>query len=183
MPWSIAFLSAGTTALASLAEMAIASTFCEVSVLMYDTCDDALASDGPTSLASEPSALTASTPPLSEIVKYGLLTCLGRKAMFRPSLTSPPVAAVGVALDELELDELWLSSFVEPHAVTASVETRTHVRLTNVRLKRGMTLLWLWLGNMGGSRRGRVAALLEARPEARPEDRQQQQAAGDDGED
>src|SRR3954470_6089427 len=103
--------------------MAIASTCCEASVLMYETCDDALASDGPTSLASEPRALTASTPPLSEIVKYGLLTCLGRKAMFRPSLTSPPVAAVVVALlDELELEELSLSSFVEPHADTASVE-------------------------------------------------------------
>src|SRR4051794_15736344 len=150
MPWSIAFLSAGTTALASLAEMAIASTFCEVSVLMYDTCDDALASDGPTSLASEPSALTASTPPLSEIVKYGLLTCLGRKAMFRPSLTSPPVAAVVVALDELELDELvLLSSFVEPHAVMASAGARTHAKVTNVRLIRGMTLLWWLTGNIG----------------------------------
>src|SRR3954470_17140548 len=107
--------------------MAIASTCCEASVLMYETCDDALASDGPTSLASEPSALTASTPPLSEIVKYGLLTCLGRNATFRPFLTSPPVAAVLVELLVLELDELEsLSSFVEPHAVMANAGARTH---------------------------------------------------------
>src|SRR3954454_16751680 len=113
MPWALAFCSAGTTALGSLAEMTIASCFCVVSVLMYDTCDDAVASDGPTRLNSPLTALTASSPPLSEIVKYGLLICLGRKAIFRPGLISAPppplevlsLVAAGVALDSLSLVE------------------------------------------------------------------------------
>src|SRR3954454_24945670 len=118
MPWALAFCSAGTTALGSLAEMTIASCFCVVSVLMYDTCDEAVASDGPTRLNSPLSAVTASSPPLSEIVKYGLLICLGRKAIFRPGLIAPPAAAsvafaAGVAADSLDV-----SSFVEPHAAT-----------------------------------------------------------------
>src|SRR4051794_26859470 len=128
--------------------MAIASTCCEASVLMYDTCDDALASDGPTSLADEPSALTASTPPLSEIVKYGLLTCLGRNAICRPFLIVPPLAPVLVLLDDAPVELLSVLFLVEPHAATASVDARTHARLTNVRLKRGMTLLLWFSGNI-----------------------------------
>src|SRR3954465_871643 len=120
MPAALAFSSAGTTALGSFALITIASCFCVVSVLMYDTCDEAVASDGPTRLYSPLTALTASSPPLSEIVKYGLLICLGRKAIFSPSLIDPlpPDAAsvfAGVAAG-------WLSvlSFVDPQAVTPS---------------------------------------------------------------
>src|SRR4051794_13276865 len=122
MPWERAFLSAGTTAFGSLAEMTIAFWRCEVSVLMYDTCDEALASDGPTRLNTPFTELTASSPPLSDTVKYGLLICLGRKAILRPSL----IGALGSAFDDafellepLELDSLELS-FVEPQADTPS---------------------------------------------------------------
>src|SRR3954470_5055893 len=124
MPWALAFCSAGTTALGSLAEMTIASCFCVVSVLMYDTCDDAVASDGPTRLNSPLSALTASWPPLSEIVKYGLLICLGRNAIFRPDLSSPPPPAAGVLADEAPepLDDSFsVLSLVDPHALTVSM--------------------------------------------------------------
>src|SRR3954452_9596153 len=117
MPCDIARLSDGTTAFGSLAEIAIALTFCEVSVLMYETCDDALASDGPTRLPLSPSSLSAFRPPLSEIVKYALLTCLGRNATFSPFLIEafafavPPEAALPL-VDVLEL-------LVDPHAATA----------------------------------------------------------------
>src|SRR5215210_7729003 len=118
MPCDLARLSEGTTAFGSLAEMAIASTFCEVSVLMYETCDDAFASEGPTRLPSPLTSLTASRPPLSEIVKYGLLICLGRKAIFSPDLISALLSACPV---DAELPfELPLSSFVEPHAAIGS---------------------------------------------------------------
>src|SRR4051795_6366289 len=122
MPWALAFCSAGTTALGSLAEMTIASCFCVVSVLMYDTCDEAVASDGPTRLYSPLSALTASSPPLSEIVKYGLLICLGRKAIFRPSLICPPPpdAAASCVLAGAGVDSVDVSSLVEPQALTPS---------------------------------------------------------------
>src|SRR5436190_18798239 len=89
MPELIAFLSAGTTAFGSFAEIAIALTFCVVSVLMYDTCEEAVASDGPTRLNFSPSEVTACLPPLSEIVKYGLLICLGRNAIVSPFLGAP----------------------------------------------------------------------------------------------
>src|SRR3954462_2144619 len=127
MPCARALSSAGTTALGSLAEMTIASCFCVVSGLMYDTCDEAVASDGPTRLNVPLTALTASSPPLSEIVKYGLLICFGRNAIFRPDLISPPPAA-GVfaddAPDPLD-DSLSVLSFVDPHAVTVSMPAAT----------------------------------------------------------
>src|SRR5881628_622466 len=109
MPAARAFCSAGTTAFGSLAEITIASCFCVVSVLMYDTCDGAVASDVPTRWSSPLTALTASAPPLSEIVKYGLLICLGRKAIFRPDLIEPPpAAAVAGAAGADELSALSL---------------------------------------------------------------------------
>src|SRR3954453_18549773 len=120
MPAALAFSSAGTTAFGSFALITIASCFCVVSVLMYDTCEDALASDGPTRLYSPLTALTASSPPLSETVKYGLLICLGRKAIFSPSLIDPlppPEDWAGVEAGALELSVL---SFVDPQAVTPS---------------------------------------------------------------
>src|SRR5689334_16028222 len=104
MPEFIAFLSAGTTALASLAEIAIAPTFWVVSVLMYGTCAVGAVSDGPTRLNFAPSPSTAVLPPLSEIVKYGLFSCLGRNA----TVTSEALlaAAVAVELAAGVLDEL-----------------------------------------------------------------------------
>src|SRR3954453_15127086 len=118
MPAALAFSSAGTTAFGSFALITIASCFCVVSVLMYDTCDEALASDGPTRLYSPLTALTASSPPLSEIVKYGLLICLGRKAIFKPGLIAPPPEAASVfAGAGVELD---VSSLVDPQALTPS---------------------------------------------------------------
>src|SRR3954447_4501845 len=124
MPCDIARFSEGTTAFGSLAEIAMASTFCEVRVLMYETCDDALASDGPTRLPSPPSVLTASSPPLSEIAKYGLLSCLGRKAIFRPFLTSPPALLAGcVEVEAGVADELDSLLFVEPQAARTSAAT------------------------------------------------------------
>src|SRR3954471_1321726 len=140
MPWALAFCSAGTTALGSLAEMTIASCFCVVSVLMYDTCDDAVASDGPTRLNSPLTALTASIPPLSEIVKYGLLICLGRKAIFSPDLICALLSAWPD--DELEppLDEL-LSFLVEPQAPISSAAASAAVATLNLRV---MFLPW-WL--------------------------------------
>src|SRR5881628_1889525 len=103
--------------------MAIADTFCVVSVLMYDTWDDAVASDGPTRLNVSPSDVTACLPPLSDTVKYGLLTCLGRNA-----IVSLPDEFFGVDFVELALPEPELLSvllLVEPHAATASARTGT----------------------------------------------------------
>src|SRR4051812_9678129 len=150
MPAALAFCSAGTTAFGSLAEMTIASCFCVVSVLMYDTCDEAVASDGPTRLYSPLRALTASSPPLSEIVKYGLLICLGRKAIFRPSLICPPpppeeasLVAAGVAADSL-------SSLVEPHAATANALNTAKAAIPRVAIDVDISLLtgvfrWWWV--------------------------------------
>src|SRR4051812_20032344 len=87
---------------------------------MYDTCDEALASDGPTRLYSPLTALTASSPPLSEIVKYGLLIALGRKAIFSPSLIWPPPAAAASVLAGAGVDSVDVSSLVEPQALTPS---------------------------------------------------------------
>ena len=73
---------------------------------------------GPTSLYFSPSSSRAFLPPLSEVVKYGLLTCLGRKPTVRPFFS----VASGFALPALAAGpELSLTSFfvVPPHAVAA----------------------------------------------------------------
>src|SRR6201991_4582133 len=157
MPAARAFCSAGTTAFGSLAEMTIASCFCVVSVLMYDTCDDAVASDGPTRLNSPLSALTASSPPLSEIVKYGLLICFGRKAIFRPSLIAPPpeaAVAVAAGADDVLLSVL---SLVEPQAATPrALVTATAV---SAYLSIGILLRTSWYWRVGLPCRVRGAGL------------------------
>src|SRR4051794_17083407 len=154
MPAALAFSSAGTTAFGSLAEMTIASCFCVVSVLMYDTCEDAVASGGPTRLNSPPKAFVASSPPLSEIVKYGLLICFGRKAIFRPGLISPPAAALVAALVAagVAADSLSLLSFVEPQAATTNALATAKAAIprepimVDISLLTGVTRLWWVLG-------------------------------------
>src|SRR5205814_1506736 len=147
MPWDIARLSDGTTALGSLAEMAIALTRCEVSVLMYDTCDDALASDGPTRLPCSPSCLSAVSPPLSEIVKYGLLTCLGRNAIFSPFLIE--ALALACPPDALEPELVELLLLVEPQAAIANAAVSAAAATPILRV---MTLLrWFAVGRDGAA--------------------------------
>src|SRR3954452_9071581 len=159
MPCDIARLSDGTTAFGSLAEIAIALTFCEVSVLMYETCDDALASDGPTRLPLSPSSLSALRPPLSEIVKYGLLICLGRNATLRPFLIDALASAEPDDEAEPEL-ELW-SFFVEPHAPIASAAASAATATPRLRV---MTLLrWVALRGRDGAAAARCARPGSAR--------------------
>src|SRR3954452_4772657 len=125
MPAFIAFLSAGTTALASVAEIAIAPTFCVVSVLMYGTCAVGDVSDGPTRLNCAPRPSTAVLPPLSEIVKYGLLRCLGRNATVM-SEALLVAAAVAVAGGEVAVRaSLSVLFSVEPQAATPSTGARS----------------------------------------------------------
>src|SRR3954453_6986002 len=123
MPASIAFLSAGTMALASLAEIAIAPTFWVLSVLMYGTWAVGEVSDGPTRLNFAPRPSTAVLPPLSEIVKYGLLSCLGRNAA--AASEARLVAAAVPAAEVAVLAGLSVLFFVEPHAATTSTGART----------------------------------------------------------
>src|SRR5215218_6437433 len=101
-----AWSSALQMAFGSLAEVAITSTPCWVRVLMKLTCEEALPSVGPTWLYSPLNAWTAFSPPPSATSKYGLFSCLGRKATFRPEgisasgfasavdVAAPPLAAV-----------------------------------------------------------------------------------------
>src|SRR3954453_21200089 len=151
MPCARALLSAGTTALGSLALITIASCFCVVSVLMYDTCDDAVASDGPTRLNSPPKAFVASSPPLSEIVKYGLLICLGRKPIFRPGLIFPPPAASVAALVAagVAADSLSLLSFVEPQAATTNALATAKAAIPREPIMVDISLLTGLLGGGG----------------------------------
>src|SRR4051812_16920540 len=148
MPEFIAFLSAGTTAFVSLAEIAIAPTFCVVSVLMYGTCAVGDVSDGPTRLNFAPRPSTAVLPPLSEMVKYGLLSCLGRNATVTSEalLVAAAVAAAEVAV----LAALSVLFFVEPHAATISTGARTPRRASletidvDISLLTGMLMGWWW---------------------------------------
>src|SRR5579859_6452524 len=84
-PLLIACFSAVHSAPGSCADTAIAETCCCVSVLTYETCPAvSVALVVPTSLYVSPRAVSAVLPPVSEVVKYGLLTCFGRNATVRP---------------------------------------------------------------------------------------------------
>src|SRR5919112_2502116 len=69
---ALACFSDGHTAFGSLAAIAITSCCCWISVLMYETCEEALASFGPTSLYSPLSSPSAALPPLTSTSEYGL---------------------------------------------------------------------------------------------------------------
>src|SRR5579885_762156 len=96
MPWAIACLRAGATALGSSPEMTMALTCCSVSVVIKGICAAALALDGPTCWNFPFRSFAASWPPEAAVVKYGLLTCLGRNAILSeaelaPGVPPPPV--------------------------------------------------------------------------------------------
>ncbi len=77
-----------------------------------------VALEGPTSLYLLPSSVSAFSPPLSAEVKYGLLTCLGRKPTVRPFFSAAFGSAFAVeAAEALSLPELFL--VVPPQAVSA----------------------------------------------------------------
>jgi hypothetical protein len=92
-----------------------------------------VALEGPTSLYFSPSSVSAFSPPLSAVVKYGLLTCLGRKPTVRPFLR----AAFGSALPAEAAEPLssLLTSFlvVPPQAVTASAREVAAARAAQAR--------------------------------------------------
>src|SRR5262245_22350894 len=94
-------------------------------------------------------AVTASSPPLSEIVKYGLLTCLGRKAIFRPSLIPPPPLACSCVAAGVAADSLSVLSFVEPHAATTSALAAAKTARPRVPIDVDIALL-TGLGGGGG---------------------------------
>src|SRR3954463_1165911 len=149
IPASAAFLSAGATAFASFALITIADTFCVVSVLMYGTCALAVASDGPTRWNFAPAPSTAFLPPSSEIVKYGLLSCLGRNATVSDDASFFAVVAVAAGLDALSLSVL---SFVEPQLANASAAAKMPMRPIDL----GMPLLTRgWWMEDGATCRGR----------------------------
>src|SRR6266550_3249353 len=77
--------------------MTMAPTCCSVRVVMNGTCAAAFAEDGPTCWNCPFRAVAASLPPEAAVSKYGLLICLGRKA-----IVSEPLVALGV----LPADEL-----------------------------------------------------------------------------
>src|SRR5579875_3241644 len=83
MPCAIACLSAGASAVGSLAETTMALTCCAVRLLMNVTWSAALAVDGPTCLKEPFSSLAACCAPLAAVSKYGLLMALGRNTMLR----------------------------------------------------------------------------------------------------
>src|SRR3954462_9099792 len=141
MPASDAFLSAGATALASLAEITIAETFCVVSVLMYGTCALAVASDGPTRWNFAPAPSTAFLPPSSDVVKYGLFSCLGRNATVSDDTSFFALSvAAAVAVPCAPLPE-FSSSFVEPHAETTRALAIAKAARPRVPIDMDMSLL------------------------------------------
>src|SRR5207247_11387908 len=77
----MACLSAGASALGSLAETTMALTCCAVRLLIQVTWSDALAVDGPTCLNDPFSAVAACIAPLAAVSKYGLLMALGRNTI------------------------------------------------------------------------------------------------------
>src|SRR5947209_4621672 len=88
----MACLSAGASAVGSLAETTMAFTCCAVRLLIKVTWSAALAVDGPTCLNDPFSSVAAFIPPLAAVSKYGLLMALGRKTTLRlfPLLELPP---------------------------------------------------------------------------------------------
>jgi hypothetical protein len=130
-PPLFASCSAPQIASLSLADTTITSVCCCDSVLMYDTCADGDASDGPVSLYVPLNSSTATLPPLlSEVSKYGLLTCLGRKATFRPSLMVPEVLPV----PEPEPEPASVPESSAHAAVVSAIAASTAAAVTRTRL-------------------------------------------------
>src|SRR6516162_7271205 len=80
--------------------MTMAPTCCSVSVVMKGTCAAAFAEDGPTCWNCPLRAVAASLPPEAAVSKYGLLICLGRKAIVSELLE------LDVAFGVLPVEEL-----------------------------------------------------------------------------
>src|SRR4051812_1456471 len=117
--------------------MTIASCFCWVRVLMYDTWLEALASDGPTSLLTPLNAPAASEPPLSAMVKYGLLICLGRNAIFSPSFSGAFGFAAAALLAAAEVSVFVSFLVVPPHAASIAPVRTTVVILGRRDIRKG----------------------------------------------
>src|SRR6266545_1975948 len=113
-----------------------------MSVLMYETCEEADASDGPTSLPVPPNSDTAPVPPLSAMVKYGLLICLGRKAIFRPFL----IAALGLAAPA---DEAWPPCGLTSSLVVPPQPAATRVSAATDAVSVAMAV-WPWRRRRAG---------------------------------
>src|SRR5215212_7443591 len=192
--WSIAL----QIALGSLAEVAMTSTPCWVSVLMKLTWEEALASVGPTSLYSPSISPTAASPPPSATSKYGLFSCLGRKAIFSPEGIS---ASGSASAPELSLPLPLVSSsprVVPPQAAVVSTiaATATPVRpVRSRRLVRKLDMGSLSLGPAsgagvcGGGGRSRRDRSSPGAPGAQPgrhlgsDDGDDEQDSGDDVQD
>src|SRR4051812_1443177 len=119
----MACLSGPHTALGSLAAMRMASCRCWTRVLMYDTWEEALASDGPTSLPLPPKSPAAVIPAVSRIFRYGLLICLGRKASFSPFFSGASGSALALLLAGPLLSLSFLVVPPQPDRATARAQT------------------------------------------------------------
>src|SRR3954470_22437803 len=127
-----AWFSDGQTAFGSFAAITMTSCCCWISVLMYETCDEAEASFGPTSLYSPLSSPTATLPPPVSTSEYGLFSCLGRYAILRPVLSSAFGLAEAPACAGEPVSEEF-SLVVPPHAVTARASSDAPVAATRRR--------------------------------------------------
>src|ERR1044072_6535797 len=131
----MACLSGPHTALGSLAAMRMASCRCWTRVLMYETWEEALASDGPTSLPLPPNSRAAPIPEVSRIFRYGLLICLGGKRSFTPVFSG--ASGSDLAPDPLSALPLLSVSFLvvppQPARATARAQTAAAVAAARCR--------------------------------------------------
>ena len=70
-------------------------------------------------MAAPPYSLAPAMPPLSTIVSYGLLTCLGRKAIFRPFLSGAFGSADALLAADALVSPLAEDLVVPPQAATS----------------------------------------------------------------
>src|SRR5271165_1062835 len=94
---SIARLRYAISALGSFAASTMAFSRWVISVLVYETCDEADESEGPTTLPSAPISLHAAIEPPVSITLYGLLMFFGTNASLRPCLIGFSSACAAVA--------------------------------------------------------------------------------------